>query len=179
MNEKSGTAGERRMTVHLGQKQLNNWFIANNGREYSPKEKPLDIPVHRAERLVWIRVHHNKLTNPFIVVAHLDEKFFYTANRRRKIKKLPLGKLETPGDENVIMPKMLSRRFPIKAMFMGVVGCPIPHRNFDGKILLEIVSEKVVVSNLSCHQNFTDDVILNQAIKMENGERYLKRTHLY
>ena len=66
------------------------------------------------------------------------------------------------------MPKMLSRRFPIKAMFMGVVGRPIPHRNFNGKIFLERVSERIPVSKITSHQNFTDDVIINQAIK--NGE---------
>ena len=54
-------------------------------------------------------------------------------------------------------------------MFMGVAGCLLSHRNFDGKIFLEHVSKRVVVSNLTYHQNFTDDVILNQAIA--NGER--------
>ena len=63
---------------------------------------------------------------------------------------------------------MLSRRFPIKAMFMGVVGRPIPHRNFDGKIFLERVSERIPVSKITSHQNFSDDVIINQGIK--NGE---------
>ena len=51
---------------------------------------------------------------------------------------------------------------------MGVVGRPIPHRNFDGKIFLERVSERIPVSKITSHQNFSDDVIINQGIK--NGE---------
>lgn len=60
----------------------------------------------------------------------------YTTNRRRKVKKLPLGKYKTAGDENVIMPKMMFCQFPVNAMFVGVVGHPLPHRNFDGKVFI-------------------------------------------
>lgn len=79
-----------------------------------------------------------------------------------------IRKYKAPGDENIIMPKMLSQEFPVKAMCKGVFGCPISHHKFDGKILLDRVSERVAVSNLACHQNFKDDVMMNQAIK--NGE---------
>ena len=81
------------------------------------------------------------------------------------MKKLPLGKYEKVGDETVVMLKMLSCRFPVKAMFMGVVVRLLPCHRFDGKIFLERVSQRVVVSNLRYHQKFTDDIILNQVIK--------------
>ena len=120
------------------------------------------------KRLVWVRDHHFKLTNPFSYVCFLDEKLFYTTTRRNKIKKLPRGPYEKEGADVVIQPKVISRRFPVKSMFLGVVSRPIPHRNFDGRIHLERISTQETVKKLTATQNFSDDVIVNQAIK--NGE---------
>ena len=50
------------------------------------------------------------LTDKFANVAMLDEKWFYTTNRRRKIKRLPLGDNEKEGDDKVQHPQMRSRR---------------------------------------------------------------------
>ena len=113
--------------------QLNWWFIANGGTEISAKEKPLDNIIHCLERKKWAIEKYGLLTNPLAHVAYIDEKWFYRTNRRRKIKKLKLGKYEAEGDDFISHPKMLSRRFPVKSMFMGVVGRPVPHRQFDGK----------------------------------------------
>ena len=181
MNEKSAAPGEDRCDIFLTRHQLMHWFVNNNGKEYSPKEKPLDTPIHCGLRLKWVRTNHFTLTNPYIAVGHLDEKFFYTTNCRRQIKVLPPSPLEllTTAKSVRSTPKMLSRRFPIKAMFMGVVGRPIPHRNFDGKIFLERVSERIPVSKITSHKNFSDDVIINQGIK--NGEwrsLFDNKTHL-
>ena len=70
-----------------------------------------------------------------------DEKWFYTTNRRRKIKKLPLGENEKEGDDKVKYPQTRSYRFPVKSMFMGVVGRPKIDKNSDGRILLDRVSK--------------------------------------
>ena len=51
---------------------------------------------------------------------------------------------------------------------MGVVARPLPHRQFDGKIMLERVSEEVPITRLGSHMNFTDDAITNSMIR--NGE---------
>ena len=51
---------------------------------------------------------------------------------------------------------------------MGVVARPIPHRNFNGKIFLERVSETKYVTSTTAHTNFSDDVIVNDDI--EKGE---------
>ena len=59
---------------------------------------------------------------------------------------------------------MLSRRFPVKSMFMGVVGRPLPHRNFNGKIHLERVSKKRDIQKYTRHTNFCDDALLNSEI---------------
>ena len=47
-----------------------------------------------------------------------------------------------------------------------MVGRPISHRGLAGKVLLERVSKEVVVSKLIAYQNFRDDVLLNDAIKI-------------
>ena len=85
--------------------------------------------------------------------------WFYTTNRRQKLKRLPLGENEAPGVDFIPGPKMRWRQFPIKSMFMGVADRPRPDKGFDRKILLERVST---------HQRFSDDVNINSLIK--NGQ---------
>ena len=63
----------------------------------SSKEKPLDTPEHKSKRLIWIKDWYEVLTVKFINIIMLDEKWIYTINRRRKIKKLPLGSEEMGG----------------------------------------------------------------------------------
>merc|ERR1740124_1015186 len=72
--------------------QLNDWFIKEGGKKSAPTTKPL------------------------------DEKWFYITNRRRRIKRLPRGDDEEEGADYIPQPKVRNRRFPIKAMYMGVVG---------------------------------------------------------
>ena len=48
---------------------------------------------------------------------------------------------EMDGDDTTKHPQMRSRRFPIKPIFMGVVGRPRPDKNFDGRIFLERISK--------------------------------------
>ena len=59
---------------------------------------------------------------------------------------------------------MLSRRFPVKSMFMGVVGRPVPHRTFDGNIHLERVSKKRHIQKCTAYTNFSDDALINSEI---------------
>ena len=120
------------------------------------------------KRLQWVREHWDLLTNPDMPVTYLDEKWFYVTNRRRKIKRLPLGDGEAPGIDFVPSPKMRSRRFPVKSMFMGVVAKPQPDRGFSGRIHLERISEDVTVARRTTHQRFSDDRLVNQQLK--NGE---------
>lgn len=121
MNSKSTTLGEQRTSINLSQLQLNTWFIKYNGKQFSPKEKPLYTPIHKTQTLLWVRTHHFKLNNLYIVIAYLNDKFL-TTNRRHKVKKLPLEPLKNLG------------HFLRKAIFMYVVGRPIPHSQFNGKI---------------------------------------------
>ena len=41
---------------------------------------------------------------------------------------------------------------------MGVVICPCAHGNFDGRIMLERVSNEQVVTKLTAHTSFSDNV---------------------
>ena len=147
---------------------MNRWFWKNGGTEKSGLEKPLDSEKHKLLRKDWVMKWYGLLTSPFAPVCYIDEKWFYRTNRRRKIKILPLGKHEESGDDAYSHPKMLSRRFPIKSMFMGVVGRPVAHRQFDGKIFLERVSKTKYITMCTAHTNFSDDALVNAEIK--NGE---------
>ena len=47
---------------------------------------------------------------------------------------------------------------------MGVMGRPVPHRNFDGKIHQERVSKKRFITKCTAHTNFCDDALINSEI---------------
>ena len=164
INLKSDTPVETRPSIDLSSKQVNKWFNENGGKEISAKEKPLDSEEHCILRREWVLKYYGILTCLFTAVAFIDEKWFYRTNRRRKIKILKLGEHEEEGDDTVVRPKMLSRRFPVKSMVMGVVGLPVPHRNFDGRIFLERVSKRKYIQTCTSHTNFSDDTLINGEI---------------
>lgn len=165
MCEKSATPGETRTTLSIGRSQLHRWFVANGGRERSPIEKPLLNPDIEQKRLRWVQEYWELLTDPTKPVGMLDEKYFYTTSRRRKLKILPLGEGEEPGADKIDRPKTLSRRFPIKAMFMSVVGRPRPEHGFDGKIFIERVSKTKTITRSTANHRFSDDAFINSEIK--------------
>jgi len=97
-NEKSITIINH-PTITLSRRQLNNWFTCQGGSEFSPTTKPLDTPQHIEKRNVWVRKYYDILTNVEAPVVYLDEMWFYTTNRRRKIKRLTRGEEEDEGDD--------------------------------------------------------------------------------
>ena len=60
---------------------------------------------------------------------------------------------------------MLSRRFPVKTMFVGFVARPIPHRSFDCRIYLERISQTKYIQTYSTYTKFFREGILNAQIK--------------
>ena len=169
MNLKSDAPGEMRSTLSLDWHQVCEWFHSHGGKEYSPKEKPLDTDGHKILRLDWVKRWWNLLTCKEAFVGHLDEKWFYITSRRKKIKRLPLGPNKIPGVEFTPSPKMRSRRFPVKAMFVAVVANPNPDRDFDGKIfIIERICQSKITKQMTHPSRFTDDLILNNQIK--NGD---------
>jgi hypothetical protein len=113
--------------------------------------------------VAWARDNFDLLSDPTKPVAFLDEKWFYTVSRRNKLKILPQGSTEA----NIPMyrrPKIRSRRYPVKVMFLGVVANPQPEKNFDGRVLLECVSRQKIVGRATRNKRFTEDVLANEAI---------------
>ena len=152
MNEKSSTIPDK-PTTSISRQQLTNWFRLQGGKEYAPTTKPLDTPEHIKKRMIWVIEWFELLVNETSPVTYLDEKWFHTTNRRRKIKRLP----KIAGEEEIKdlpQPKVRSRRFPIKTIFVGVVGQPLPEKQFDDRVHLERVSEKKEIKNLTAYQNF-------------------------
>ena len=73
---------------------------------------------------------------------------------------------EPKGVDFIIHPEILSRRFPVKTMFLGVVKRSRPDYNFDEKILSEIVSKIEIINKRIAHNFFTDDAIINSKLKV-------------
>ena len=119
INLKSRVPTENRMNVSLTRRQLNKWFCDNGGKEYSPVEKPFDTPAHRKERLMWVREHAYKITNKFMYVSYLDEKFFYTTNRRKKSNVYLLVNMKQLGWNVLVHPKLFLVGFLSKVCSLG------------------------------------------------------------
>jgi len=77
----------------------------------------------------------------------------------------PLQSGEIEGADFIPQPKVRSRRFPIKCMFLGSIDRPRPKYGFDGKILLKRISEKWKVTRETSNQKFSDDAFINSEIK--------------
>jgi hypothetical protein len=171
MNLKSGAAGETRATLNLSGQQLRRWFKAMGGEEKAPTAKPIVTDELKTTRLAWSNEHWDVLTDPTKPVAFLDEKWFYTTNRRRKIKHLPRAPWEEEGIDKISRPRVVSRRHPIKVMYMGIVARPRELLGFDGRVHLERVCITKQVTTATAHTRFTDDVILNSELR-ENSWRH-------
>ncbi len=59
-----------------------------------------------------------------------------------KIKHLPRAEFEEEGADRIQVRRVISRRNPVKTMFMGVVFQPQPEHNVDGKITMNRISKK-------------------------------------
>jgi hypothetical protein len=165
MNEKSAAPGEARDELSLSRRQVCGWFKANGGVERSAKEKPILTEEMKKKRRAWAKKWGAILTDPYAPVAMLDEKWFYKRNRRRKLKDLPPAPGETIQGSKISRPKARSRRFPVKSMYMGLIGRPNKTYGFDGKILLIRVSEERELKQATTNERFVDDGALNSLLK--------------
>ena len=153
--------GNLNMTKHHFWK----FFYLNGGKLRRPITKPRLTKIQVQQRLSfankWI---HKFNTNPDTYIAFLDEKWFYTCSRRKKMKLLPKASFESEEDAFIPKPKLRSRRFPCKVMFMGVI-CPPVEGKTDGKVLLKRVSERVTTKRQSYHQHFVPMYEVNHRLK--------------
>ena len=100
------------------------FFYLHSGKLKQPITKPRLTREHVQKRLAFAHKWIEKLQQGGIYVCFLDEKWFYTSSRRKKLKMLPRAMFETEQQSFTAKPKLRSRRFPVKVMFMGLI-CPL------------------------------------------------------
>ena len=140
------------------------FFYLHGGKLKRPITKPRLTKEHVQKRISFAQKWIQKLTENGIYVSFLDEKWFYTTSRRKKLKVLPRAHFETEEQAFVAKPKLRSRRFPIKVMFMGVICPPIDGKT-KGKIYMKRVSEKVITKRQTYNQNFVTSYEMNHRLK--------------
>ena len=141
----------------------------NNNRGYYTKQssKPRLSKNQMKERVKFCQKYLEAIKNKEYYYCFLDEKWFYCSTLRKKYKVLPpnyeIG--ETMKDAYVPLPRVRSRRFPCKVMYLGIVAPPYPQHKFDGKIYLKRVS-KFVPQQQNSHSStvFSDDYRMNEII---------------
>ena len=107
-------------------------------------------------RKEWVQRWFQTLTTATCPIAFLDEKWFYTTSRQRRVKVLPKGEAEEV-EPTYLSPKIRSRRYPVKVMYLGIVVCPNEDHNFDGRVMLKRISKEEMVHK---HQGTRDSVLM-------------------
>ena len=173
--------------------QLRRWFKESGGRSKACVTRPVLTEQKKAARVSWatqrlheLDIHYNKAPIPTVdeqdnggeeidirrephsskgpYYTFLDEKWFYCVSRRRRVKYLPKQSYEDPGVDDYPPERVASRRFTTKVMFMGVIACPHPDRDFDGKILMKRVSELKTAQRTTHYKNIVDNFEVNRSI---------------
>ena len=103
-----------------------------------------------------------------VLVYVLEKKWFYTTELQRSPKHLPRGTQKPEGVDLVKGPRLFSRRFPIKMIFLGVVTQPLPKLGFEGRLLLRRIPEKRVRKKTTYNQSFSDNSILKSELTAKN-----------
>lgn len=167
MEKISARAGDRGPVVSLSRDMLRRWFRKWKGKQKASVIKPLLNEDKRTRRIAWVKKMAELVAPGDIPVAFLDEKWFYTRNRRKKRKFLPLHPTETEADLTNQTEHEASRRFPTKVMYLGVVAAPNPEHEFDGKVFLRRVSEEKTYSRLTHVSGIVDEYRKNAGIHKE------------
>ena len=92
------------------------WFKAKGGKEKSPLEKPYLTEDQKKERKKWCEDEKARIAQygDQYYACFLDEKWFYTTSRRRRVKHLPPDEDEDPKEVAPKQPTSISRRFSTK-----------------------------------------------------------------
>ena len=98
------------------------------------------------------------MTCMFVIVCYIEKKWYYTTNHLRKVNKPPLGTHESKGFDYVHINKIMLRCYPIKNMFMGIIGHPMPHHQFNGRIHIKRVSKTRYIQTYMAHKNVSDNI---------------------
>ena len=165
MRKLSITAGDRGpVLTKLKGKTLNRWFNAMGGKQKASVIKPILDAARKEQRVHWADKMLRQMMQGSFYIAFLDEKWFYTRSRRKKMKILPRHPNESEEDAAVPVEREVSRRHATKVMFLGVVAKPDDEHNFDGKICIKQVSEKKTYARSSHVSGIVDEYELNATI---------------
>ena len=161
---------EIRSTIELTKHHFWTFFNANGGKLKNPTTRPMLTQAQKRMRVKRCKLNKERLKNheknniPFYY-CFLDEKWIYTTSRRKKLKILPPAKFENPEEVAIVLPKLQSRRFATKVMYMGIVSPPHDKYYFDGKIFLKRVARPRPQLQNSYNTHFTNSYIINNLIK--------------
>ena len=157
------------------------FFDMFQGKLVRPSTKPRLTDDHKAARVVWAEKWKKRVSEETenFYCCFLDEKWFYTTSRRKKVKVLPRAPFETEEEAFVPMPKLRSRRFPTKVMVQGIVARPELDYNFDGKIYIERVSENYLAERNSYNQQLSKYHEVNYELKAGGWKDLFVPYHMF
>ncbi len=132
---------ENMPTLTLDKFKLYRWFHKNKGKERKTVERPLLMEEHKQARLHHVQLIQT-LTQQGRTIIYLDEKWFYCFLRRKKQKHLPRAPFDPEGADRMRIRRIISRRYPVKTMFMGVITTPQEQHNFNGLVTIKRLSRQ-------------------------------------
>jgi len=101
------------------------------------------------DRMKWVESKLSTVVDPSLIEVHIDEKWF-TSFHRGGIVIVP------PGIQ--LRPKaVVSKRHPAQQMFLAAIAEPRREHNFNGKIALIPVTERVVAKRSTRTRNTGDE----------------------
>lgn len=114
MNEKASANGWGETKFKAN--NVRKWFLSQGGKTKSPKEKPYLTADQKVKRKEWCEREKTRMADAGsnFYACFLDEKWFYTTSRRRRLKILPAGEGEDPDEVRPFIPTTRSRRFAEK-----------------------------------------------------------------
>ena len=116
MNSKAASMADVHEATRFNSTNVFRWFRREVGNLKSPVEKPSLTPEMKRKHVLWC-LHEKKRIREWAEDFHacfLDEKWFYTTPRRRKLKVLHPGPGEDPAEVALCVPTIRSRQFPVK-----------------------------------------------------------------
>ena len=73
------------------------------------------------KRMAWVHHVSQLMESENFYIAFLDEKWFYTQSRRKKMKVLPAHQAEEEKDLRLMVEQEVSRWHATKVMYLGAV----------------------------------------------------------
>lgn len=151
--------------VKASSSSLIRWFEKHNGESRRKISKPELSEKAKAKRVVWsTKFLSNRRLRLRKYYTYLDEKWFYLESRREKRKLLPQQPGETEEEAAHEHVSCQNRHFPLKRMYVGVVGEPLPDQGFYGKVCLIpcVIEDKYKKATTHCA--FCDSLDANNQV---------------